>query len=108
MMIRANSVSRGTSAIRPEVAGMLLEHLKHDILPQIPEHGSLGASGDLVPLCYVAAALIGEGDVTHRGVVKPALDALLEEGLEPVRLEPKEGPCAARTSPRPPSAPPTP
>jgi phenylalanine ammonia-lyase len=91
MMIRANSVSRGTSAIRPEVAGMLLEHLKHDILPRIPERGSLGASGDLVPLCYVAAALIGEGDVTHRGVVRPALDALLDEGLEPVHLEPKEG-----------------
>ena len=91
MMIRANSVSRGTSAIRPEVAGMLLEHLKHDILPRIPERGSLGASGDLVPLCYVAAALIGEGDVTHRGVVRPALDALLDEGLDPVILEPKEG-----------------
>src|ERR1700728_3574703 len=91
MMIRANSVSRGTSAMRPGGAAMLLEHVKHDILPLIPERGSLGASGDLVPLCYVAAALIGEGDVTHRGVVKPALDALLEEGLDPVILEPKEG-----------------
>src|ERR1700744_4838639 len=91
MIIRANSGSRGTSAIRPEVAGMLLEHLRHDILPLIPERGSLGASGDLVPLCYVAAALIGEGDVSHRGVIRPALDALLDEGLDPVLLEPKEG-----------------
>jgi phenylalanine ammonia-lyase len=91
MAIRANSVSRGTSAIRPEVASMLLEHMSRGILPRIPERGSLGASGDLVPLCYVAAALIGEGDVTHNGEVKPALDALLEEGLDPVRLEPKEG-----------------
>src|SRR6201992_2782243 len=91
MMIRANSVSRGTSAIRPEVAGMLLEHLKHDILPQIPERGSLGASGDLVPLCYVAASLIGEGDVTHKGETRPALDALLDEGIDPVILEPQEG-----------------
>ena len=91
MIIRANSVSRGTSAIRPEVAATLLEHVKRDILPRIPERGSLGASGDLVPLCYLAAALIGEGDVTHRGVVKPALDALLDEGIDPVRLEPKEG-----------------
>src|SRR6201996_9587700 len=91
MMIRANSVSRGTSAIRPEVAATLLEHMRRDILPLIPERGSLGASGDLVPLCYVAAALIGEGDVSHRGVVKPALDALLDEGIEPVHLEPKEG-----------------
>lgn len=91
MIIRANSMSRGTSAIRPEVAATLLEHVKRGILPRIPERGSLGASGDLVPLCYLAAALIGEGDVTHRGVVKPALDALLDEGIDPVRLEPKEG-----------------
>src|SRR5262249_50054163 len=91
MMIRANSVSRGTSAIRPEVVATLLEHLRRDITPRIPERGSLGASGDLVPLCYLAAALIGEGDVTHRGVVRPALDALLEEGIDAVTLEPKEG-----------------
>jgi histidine ammonia-lyase/phenylalanine ammonia-lyase len=91
MMIRANSVSRGTSAIRPEVVNSLLQHLGHGITPRIPERGSLGASGDLVPLCYLAAALIGEGDVTHHGEVRPALDALLDEGIEPVRLEPKEG-----------------
>ena len=89
MMIRANSVCRGTSAIRPR--RRLLEHLRRDILPLIPERGSLGASGDLVPLCYVAAALIGEGDVCHHGRVRPALDALLDEGLDPVLLEPKEG-----------------
>lgn len=91
MIIRANSVSRGTSAIRPEVVATLLEHVKRGIVPRIPERGSLGASGDLVPLCYLAAALIGEGEVTHRGVVKPAADALLEEGIDPVHLEPKEG-----------------
>jgi len=91
MIIRANSMSRGTSAIRPEVVATLLEHVKRDILPRIPERGSLGASGDLVPLCYLAAALIGEGDVTHCGIVKPALDALRDEGIDPVRLEPKEG-----------------
>ena len=91
MMIRANSVSRGTSAIRPEVVSTLLQHMGHGITPRIPERGSLGASGDLVPLCYLAAALIGEGDVTHNGEVRPALDALLDEGIDPVRLEPKEG-----------------
>jgi len=91
MMIRANSVSRGTSAIRPEVVRTLLEQLSHGITPRIPERGSLGASGDLVPLCYLAAALIGEGDVNHHGEIRPALDALLDEGIDPVRLEPKEG-----------------
>lgn len=91
MLIRANALSRGISAIRPEVVATLLEFLRRDILPLIPERGSVGASGDLVPLCYLAAALIGEGEVLHRGAVRPALDVLRDEGIEPVRLEPKEG-----------------
>jgi len=91
MLIRANSLARGVSAIRPGTVELLLRLTERDILPLIPELGSLGASGDLVPLCYVAAVLIGEGDVRHRGVVRPATEALAEEGLEPVVLEPKEG-----------------
>ncbi|CAM5711105.1 aromatic amino acid ammonia-lyase [Streptomyces viridifaciens] len=91
MLIRANALARGVSAIRPEAVETLLECLRRDILPLIPERGSVGASGDLVPLCYLAAALIGEGDVLHRGTVRPALDALRDEGIQPLRLEPKEG-----------------
>ncbi|MFV0126946.1 aromatic amino acid lyase [Streptomyces sp. HMX112] len=91
MLIRANALSRGPSAVRPEVVDTLLELLARDVLPLIPERGSLGASGDLVPLCYLAAALIGEGDVSHRGRVRPAPDALRDEGLAPLVLEPKEG-----------------
>ncbi|WP_086600946.1 HAL/PAL/TAL family ammonia-lyase [Streptomyces swartbergensis] len=91
MIIRANALARGVSAIRPEAVSALLECLGRDVLPLIPERGSLGASGDLVPLCYLAAALIGEGQVLHRGTVRPAIDALREEGIEPVRLAPKEG-----------------
>ncbi|GAA4113113.1 MULTISPECIES: HAL/PAL/TAL family ammonia-lyase [Streptomyces] len=91
MLIRANALARGTSAIRPDAVSTLLECLDRDVLPLIPERGSVGASGDLVPLCYLAAALIGEGEVLHRGAVRPALDALSEEGIEPLRLAPKEG-----------------
>ncbi|TGZ19568.1 histidine ammonia-lyase [Streptomyces sp. S816] len=91
MLIRANALSRGPSAVRPEVVRTLLDCLAADILPMIPERGSLGASGDLVPLCYLAAALIGEGEVRHRGEVRPALDALLDAGIRPLSLEPKEG-----------------
>ncbi|MBX7466566.1 MULTISPECIES: histidine ammonia-lyase [unclassified Streptomyces] len=91
MLIRANALARGTSAIRPDAVSTLLECLDRDVLPLIPERGSVGASGDLVPLCYLAAALIGEGEVLHRGAVRPALDALGEEGIEPLRLAPKEG-----------------
>ena len=91
MLIRANCLTRGPSAIRPEPVLALLHMLAADIVPLIPERGSLGASGDLVPLCYLAAALIGEGDVWHRGEVRPALDALRDEGVAPVVLQPKEG-----------------
>ncbi|MFF4490557.1 aromatic amino acid lyase [Streptomyces sp. NPDC001544] len=91
MLIRANALARGVSAIRPEAVSTLLDCLQRDILPLIPERGSVGASGDLVPLCYLAAALIGEGQVRHRGTVRPALDALRDEGIEPLRLAPKEG-----------------
>lgn len=91
MIIRANALAKGVSAIRPQAVSTLLECLDRDILPLIPERGSVGASGDLVPLCYLAAALIGEGRVRHRGTVRPAAEALREEGLEPLRLAPKEG-----------------
>ncbi|NKQ22931.1 HAL/PAL/TAL family ammonia-lyase [Streptomyces galbus] len=91
MIIRANALAKGVSAVRPQVVTTLLECLRRDVLPLIPERGSVGASGDLVPLCYLAAALIGEGRVLHRGTVRPAADALREEGIEPLRLAPKEG-----------------
>ncbi|MET8542011.1 aromatic amino acid ammonia-lyase [Kitasatospora sp. NPDC004799] len=90
-LIRANCLGRGPSAIRPAVVDTLLRHLAADILPLIPERGSLGASGDLVPLCYLAHALLGEGEVLHRGRVRPAAEALAEEGIEPVVLSAKEG-----------------
>jgi phenylalanine ammonia-lyase len=91
MLIRTNCMVRGPSAVRPEVARTLLRHLQCGILPLIPEQGSLGASGDLVPLCYMAAALLGEAEVLHDGKVRPALDALRDEGIESVVLEAKEG-----------------
>ncbi|OLR92683.1 HAL/PAL/TAL family ammonia-lyase [Actinokineospora bangkokensis] len=91
MVIRANSLARGTSGIRPEVVRTLLAMLAADVLPLIPERGSVGASGDLVPLSYLAAALIGEGEVRHRGTTRPAADALAAEGITPVVLQPKEG-----------------
>ncbi|MFF8653742.1 aromatic amino acid lyase [Streptomyces huasconensis] len=91
MLIRANALAKGVSAIRPQAVQTLLACLSRDILPLIPERGSVGASGDLVPLCYLAAALIGEGRVLHRGTERPALAALRDEGIEPLRLAPKEG-----------------
>jgi len=91
LLVRANCLARGHSAIRPQVAELLLDCLNNDILPIIPERGSVGASGDLVPLSYVARMLTGEGAVTMAGMRMPAGEALASIGLEPVVLEAKEG-----------------
>ena len=91
LLVRANCLARGHSAIRPAVVELLLDCLNNDILPIIPERGSVGASGDLVPLSYVARMLLGEGPVTYAGARMPAAEALASVGLKPVVLEAKEG-----------------
>lgn len=91
LLVRANCLARGYSAIRPELVELLVECLNRDVLPVIPERGSVGASGDLVPLSYIARMLVGEGQVRHRGTLTDAATALRAEGLEPIPLEAKEG-----------------
>lgn len=91
MLVRANCLARGYSGVRLELVQLLVDMLRHDILPLIPERGSVGASGDLVPLCYLANAVTGEGDVLFGGQVVPAATALAACQLEPLVLEAKEG-----------------
>lgn len=91
LLIRANCLARGYSGVRPEVVELILACLARDILPLIPERGSVGASGDLVPLCYLADLLTGRGPVRYAGQVRDAADVLRECGLQPVTLGPKEG-----------------
>ncbi|MEU0156625.1 aromatic amino acid ammonia-lyase [Micromonospora fulviviridis] len=91
LLIRANCLAKGNSGIRPEVVSRLLWHLDNDVLPRVPERGSVGASGDLVPLCYVASMLIGEGQVRHQGMLMPTQHVLMREAMAPIELEAKEG-----------------
>ncbi len=92
MLLRARSLAMGYSGARPEVADTILALLNAGITPVVPEHGSLGASGDLAPLAHCALALIGEGEVTDAGAgVRPAAEALAEAGIEPLTLRAKEG-----------------
>ena len=88
--VRLASLARGYSGVRPAVLEGLVNLLNHRILPRIPSEGSVGASGDLTPLSYVAAALIGEREVSFRGQVMEASAALAAAGLKPLALLPKE------------------
>ena len=64
---RLNSLAYGFSGVRTVLLERLADLINHRVLPRIPSEGSVGASGDLTPLSYVAAALVGERDVLHRG-----------------------------------------
>ncbi|MGA8709794.1 MAG: histidine ammonia-lyase [Thermoplasmata archaeon] len=92
MLLRLNSLVRGHSGIRTEVAERLVEFLNRGLLPAIPEQGSVGASGDLAPLAHLALALTGEGAFVGRsGETEPAKAVLAREGIAPLELVEKEG-----------------
>jgi histidine ammonia-lyase len=92
MLLRARSLAMGYSGARPEIANAIVAMLNAGITPVVPEHGSLGASGDLAPLAHCALALMGEGEVFGPdGTRQPAAGALGAAGLEPVALRAKEG-----------------
>jgi phenylalanine ammonia-lyase len=91
MLLRANCLSKGNSGVRVELIERMLDLLNHDVIPLIPERGSCGASGDLVPLSYVGRTLVGETRVAVDGQVRDAADVLGELGMEPLVLEAKEG-----------------
>jgi histidine ammonia-lyase len=91
MLSRANALARGYSGIREELIELLIAALNKNILPEIPSEGSVGASGDLVPLAHMAALLVGMGHAQLNGTRLPASEALRQAGLKPAVLRAKEG-----------------
>jgi histidine ammonia-lyase len=92
MLLRARSLCMGFSGSRPEIAAGLVALLNAGITPVVPEYGSLGASGDLAPLAHMSLVLVGEGRARlSDGRVLDGAQALRECGLEPLRLEVKDG-----------------
>ena len=91
MATRLTSLCKGFSGVSLELLRQIVRLLQCDLLPLIPSEGSVGASGDLTPLSYVAAVLCGEGEVWRNGVRLSAAQALTEAGMTPLRLRPKEG-----------------
>ncbi|MBP7459736.1 MAG: histidine ammonia-lyase [Candidatus Delongbacteria bacterium] len=91
MVLRVNALCKGYSGIRFETLERLLFFLNRNILPLVPKKGSVGASGDLVPLSHMSLPLIGLGQVIHQGRIMNARDMLQQIGMEPLVLEAKEG-----------------
>ena len=90
LAVRLVTLVRGWSGVSLELVELLAAMLDKDILPLIPAEGSVGASGDLTPLSYIAGALAGERRVLHKGDVKLSIEAFADEGLEAITLKPKE------------------
>jgi histidine ammonia-lyase len=91
MLLRANALAKGFSGARPQPVELLIECLNRGLLPHVPSRGSVGASGDLAPLAHLALPLVGEGEAWVEGTRMSGAAALDAVGLEPVRLEAKEG-----------------
>ena len=88
---RLQSLSQGLSGVSVVMLRQLERLLVDDLLPVIPQEGSVGASGDLTPLSYVAAVLCGEREVFVDGVRKPTAEVFKSKGIAPIQLKPKEG-----------------
>ncbi|MCY9870648.1 HAL/PAL/TAL family ammonia-lyase [Vibrio barjaei] len=88
---RLCSLAQGMSGVSHDLLNQITTLINHDIAPRIPQEGSVGASGDLTPLSYLAAALIGERDVLYKGEIRETKDVFDELNIKPITLRPKEG-----------------
>ncbi|MEX1262642.1 MAG: histidine ammonia-lyase [Actinomycetota bacterium] len=92
LLLRAHVLALGHSGVRPAVIDLMVSMLNDDVIPAVPQQGSLGASGDLAPLANLALPLIGHGEMlTAEGGVESAAAAMARAGLAPITLEAKEG-----------------
>jgi len=91
LLLRAHVLALGNSGVRPELVDLMVQMLNADVIPSVPEQGSLGASGDLAPLATLALPMIGAGEVLTDVGTEPAAGAMQRAGLAPLTLEAKEG-----------------
>lgn len=91
LALRIKDMANGHSGIRFETVTHLMALLNRNVCPLVPEKGSVGASGDLVPLAHLSLVLIGLGEAEYEGLILSGLDALKKIGLEPIKLRACEG-----------------
>src|SRR5436190_8417066 len=91
LITKVHALAQGYSGIRPETIERICWHIENDVMPVVPEKGSVGASGDLAPLAHLFLPLIGLGQVIYKGTRYKAQDLLKKFSLQPLDLGPKEG-----------------
>jgi len=91
MIIKVQALAQGYSGIRLETVERICQMIDMNMIPVVPEQGSVGASGDLAPLSHLFLPLIGLGEVIYAGRRMETTEALQQTGLQPLRLGPKEG-----------------
>lgn len=91
ILFRINSLIQGHSGVRIELINFLLKFFNFGLIPQIPQQGSVGCSGDLAPLAHLASTLLGEGYIKYKGKIIKSKVALKKAGLKPFVLSSKEG-----------------
>jgi histidine ammonia-lyase len=91
MVLKVHALAKGVSGVSIEVIDRILWHIDEDIIPIVPEQGSVGASGDLAPLAHLFLPLIGEGTVHYKGDIVESSKVLNQFGLSKVELSAKDG-----------------
>ena len=91
MIARLATFVQGYSGVHPSLPQLLTEFINRGIYPVIPQHGGVGASGDLVQLAHMGLALTGEGRVRYKGQFRNSLEVIKENGLEPLQIHIREG-----------------
>jgi histidine ammonia-lyase len=91
LITKVHALAQGYSGVQPETLHRIIWHIENDVIPVVPEKGSVGASGDLAPLAHLFLPLIGLGEVYYNGTRCKAQEMLQQEGLTPIQLGPKEG-----------------
>jgi histidine ammonia-lyase len=91
MLLRANTLAKGYSAVRLEIVETLVQMINKGLHPVVPEKGSVGASGDLAPLSHMVLVMIGEGEAEYQGAILEGKEAMKQARISPITLNAKEG-----------------
>ena len=91
LILKEQSLCQGYSGISNEIINRISWHIDNDIIPVVPEQGSVGASGDLAPLSHLFLPLIGEGELYYKNEIRPTSEVFKELNIEPVDMHPKSG-----------------